>query len=160
MGYLHLVFGAECTMRAFQSKRFGPRRPRTTRICLGIFAFLILITWIPTAVVKSPKKCFGDIAWRTLMYSTLALTLISVLIFTFMIMAIIIGMRLIRTVNIEPNERIAASRVFYYLLASVVIHVSYETTELRHLADSIRSSSFLSTCKPSSVCSRLVLPQP
>ena len=130
LGYIHLVFGAEYTIRAFQSKVFGPRRRWTTRICLAVFGLLVLFTWLPSNIIQSPDRCFGDIVWRPIKYKNMALAILSFMIVAFMVMAVIIGMRLVRVVNIDPNERIAASRVFYYLIAAIVVHVSKDS--LRH----------------------------
>jgi len=56
-----------------------------------------------------------------------ALVILNVLIVALVIMTIIIGVRLSKTVNIEPAERIAASRMFYYLIATTILHVSVFT---------------------------------
>ncbi|KAF2097500.1 hypothetical protein NA57DRAFT_77757 [Rhizodiscina lignyota] len=123
LGFMHLVFGAEFTIRGFQSQRFGPRKPWTTQICIAVFCLLVLFTWLPTNLHKTRPKCFGDMIMRPIIYSPIALAIMTTLIAAFMVMAIIIGMRLVRTVNIDPNERIAASRIFYYLLASIALHI-------------------------------------
>jgi hypothetical protein len=46
-------------------------------------------------------------------------------------MAAIIGMQLYRTVNIDQNERIAATRMFYYLILSAILYVSILLPVLR-----------------------------
>lgn len=123
LAYIHLVFGGEYTIRAFQSKRFSPRKPWTTRICLAVFGLLLILTWLPSNIIRAPQKCYGDIIWRPFRVIPIGLGITSAMIVIFMGMAAIIGMRLIRTVNIDPNERIAASRVFYYLIASIVLQI-------------------------------------
>jgi hypothetical protein len=50
--------------------------------------------------------------------------LLSVTIASFMAMATIIGLQLLRTVQIDPNERIAGSRMVYYLVATAITYVS------------------------------------
>lgn len=50
--------------------------------------------------------------------------ILSVLIFCCLFLAAVLGVQLRRTRSIEPSERIAASRMCYYLLLAVVVYVS------------------------------------
>lgn len=47
------------------------------------------------------------------------------LIFAFLTMAAIIGIQLFNTKDIDPNERIAGSRMFYYLVGSAILEVRF-----------------------------------
>jgi hypothetical protein len=40
-------------------------------------------------------------------------------------MAAVIALQLHRTVNVDPNERIAGTRMVYYLLLSAILYVSF-----------------------------------
>lgn len=42
-------------------------------------------------------------------------------------MAAIIALQLRRTVNVEPDERIAGTRMVYYLLLSAVLYVGFRS---------------------------------
>jgi len=123
-----LVFGLETTIRALKRNRFEPRRKWTTTICIAVVAVLEFLTWLPTVISPSNTKCFGDIIWRPIKYSLVAMVILNVLIVALVVMTIIIGVRLSKTVNIEPAERIAASRMFYYLIAATILHVSLSPT--------------------------------
>lgn len=120
LGYIQLVFGAETTFRAFRSDKFAARKALMVTIYLGICGTLMLFTWLPTAISKAPNRCAGNMILLPLEHSDLTLSLSSILILSFLTMSAFLGKQLVQIVKIGPGERIAASRMFYYLLASIV----------------------------------------
>ena len=124
MGYLTLVFGIEMALRAFNYERFTPRGKWNVLICIGVVAFLILMTWIPTVAWPTQRFCLGSLIWFPVRYELLAIVILSILVFFFLFLSALISIQLMRTSNIDPNERIAASRMCYYLLMAALIYVS------------------------------------
>ncbi|OCK84611.1 hypothetical protein K432DRAFT_288619 [Lepidopterella palustris CBS 459.81] len=135
-GYINLVFGAETAIRSLKTKRFAPRGKWTTTICLAVVAFMLLLTWIPTVVWLSPHHCVGSLVWFPLRYELIALVLLVLMIFFFLALAAVISIQLMRTIKVDPNERIAASRVCYYLLVATIIYALIIPFEIQaHLHD-------------------------
>ena len=68
-------------------------------------------------------------------YDLLTLVLLIVLVSSLLLLAAIISIQLMRTAEVDPNERIAASRMCYYLLLMAVIYVSTFSTLIGSVFD-------------------------
>ena len=68
-------------------------------------------------------------------YDLLTLVLLIILVSSLLLLAAVISIQLMRTADVDPNERIAASRMCYYLLVMAVIYVSSIHTMIGSLAD-------------------------
>jgi hypothetical protein len=123
IGYITFVFGIEMAIRGLFYD-FKPRGRWNTPICLAIIAFLHLMTWMPTIIWPTYPRCFGSLALFPMRYEVMTLVIVSVLIFTFLLLAALISTRLMRTSIVDANERIAASRMCYYLLSAAFLYVS------------------------------------
>lgn len=86
-------------------------------------AFLTLLTWLPTVIWPMFPRCVGGLVWFTMRYDFLSLVILCVLVSSFLVLAAIISIQLMRTVEVDPNERIAASRLCYYLIVAAFIYV-------------------------------------
>lgn len=126
IGYIHFVFGLELTIRSLRRTRFAPRPKYTTSVCTLVALIMSILTWITTRLHTPSKKCFGDMVWRSIRSAPLGVVISSFLIPSFIMMAAIIALQLRRTVNVDPNERIAGTRMVYYLLLSAVLYVSID----------------------------------
>jgi hypothetical protein len=123
MGYLTLVFGVEMAVRGFKPERFAPRGRWNAFVCVGTVLFLLLLTWIPTVAWPMYNRCFGSLIWFTVRYELITITILIVLLSSSVLLAALISIQLMGTTNVDPNERIAASRMCYYLLMSAVVYV-------------------------------------
>ena len=123
LGYVTLVFGIDMTRRAFQSRRFAPRGKWNTLTCLIIIFVLLFATWIPTIVWPMFNRCLGSLVWFTVRYEMISIIVLIVMVSSFFIMAALISIQLMRSSDIDPNERISASRMCYYLLMVSVVYV-------------------------------------
>lgn len=56
-------------------------------------------------------------------YDLLTLVIVCVLVFFLLLLVVVISIQLLRTTNVDPNERIAASRMSYFLLITAIIYV-------------------------------------
>lgn len=121
-GYVNLVFGAETAIRSLGAKRFSPRGKWTTKICLMVVALMLLLTWIPTIIWQTPNRCFGSLVWYPIRYELVAIIILCVMLFFFLALAAVISIQLMRSVKVDPNERIAASRMSYYLVVAAIIY--------------------------------------
>lgn len=131
IAYITLVFGIEMALRAYKSERFAPRGKWNTSICIAAVTFLILMTWIPTVAWPMPNRCFGSLIWYSVRYELIAIVIISILVFFFLLLAGLISFQLMRTPDVDANERIAASRMCYYLLMAALVYVSAIITTQR-----------------------------
>lgn len=123
LGYITLVFGIEMAWRSLRSERFAPRGKWNTIVCVAVIKFLLLLTWVPTIVWPMYNRCFGSLIWFSMRYDLLILVILLVLVSFCLLLATVISIQLMRTAEMDPNERIAASRMTYYLLVIAVIYV-------------------------------------
>jgi len=124
LSYMHLVFGFEMAIRSLQKVPFQPRDKWAYMACILGFVILLIGTWIPTRIMPEEKMtCFGDIIWQPFRNVKTGAGISAGLIFAFLTMAAIIGLQLYNTRNVDPNERIAGSRMVYYLTASAILQV-------------------------------------
>jgi hypothetical protein len=122
---MHLVFGFEMVLRSLKKVPFQPRDKWANIACILGFVVLLIGTWIPTRIMPEEKmKCFGDIIWQVFRNVKTGAGISAGLIFAFLTMAAIIGLQLYNTRDIDPNERVAGSRMVYYLIASAILQVS------------------------------------
>jgi hypothetical protein len=126
LGDLHLVFGVEMTISALRKVPLS-RRPRFAfAINLVITGLLMLITLIVAQTTGfHSSKCPGGVAFliASLQMNRAILAILTLLSILFIIMAGIIALQLKRTIHIDPNHRISASRMVYYLVLGAVIQV-------------------------------------
>lgn len=59
-------------------------------------------------------------------YDLLALAILSILVFSLLLLAALISIQLMRTPELDAHERISASRMTYFLLVAAMIYVSTE----------------------------------
>lgn len=77
------------------------------------------------------NRCFGSLIWFPMRYDLLTLVLLIVLVSLLVLLAAIISIQLTRPADVDLNERIAASRMVYYLLVTAVIYVSLALVETK-----------------------------
>ncbi|KAL6708327.1 hypothetical protein ACN47E_003251 [Coniothyrium glycines] len=133
IGYITLVFGIEMAIRAFKSEPFAPRGRWNTTICVGVVCFMLLLTWMPTVVWPMYNRCFGGLVWFISRYDLLALVILCTLVFFFLLLAALISIQLMRTPNLDQNERISASRMTYFLLVAALIYALVIPVEVQSL---------------------------
>lgn len=124
IGYITLVFGIEMAWRSLRPDRFAPRGKWNTTICIAAVSVLLLVTWMPTVAWPMYNRCFGSLIWFSMRYDLLTLIILCILAFLCLLLAAIISIQLMRTPDMDPNERISASRMSYYLIVIALIYVS------------------------------------
>jgi hypothetical protein len=73
------------------------------------------------------NRCFGSLIWFSMRYDLLTLIILCILVFACLLLAAIISIQLMRTSQMDPNERISASRMSYYLVVIALVYVSVTT---------------------------------
>lgn len=119
-----MVFGIEMACRSLRTERFAPRGKWNTTICIAVVSFLLMLTWMPTIAWPMYNRCFASLIWFPMRYDLLTLVILCILVFFCLLLAAIISIQLMRTSNMDHNERISASRMCYYLLVVSLIYVS------------------------------------
>ncbi|KAJ4389203.1 hypothetical protein N0V93_006666 [Gnomoniopsis smithogilvyi] len=120
--FTHLVFGVEAALRGIRSN-FAPRGKWNITICLAIVGAMTLVTLIVAIVEKAPDFCFASLFWFIRTYSTGGFAVfVTVATLTLIVMGTIF-LKLNRSRNISPTERVAASRMIYYLALGFISEV-------------------------------------
>ncbi|KAF2648581.1 hypothetical protein K491DRAFT_708629 [Lophiostoma macrostomum CBS 122681] len=140
LGYITLAFGIEMAIRSMKFERFAPRGKWNASMCLGIIGFLTLLTWIPTVVFPMYNFCFGSLIWVADRYKLGSIVLLSVLVLSSLLLAAIISIQLMRTSDVDPNERISASRMCYYLLIVALLYALVIPVEIQSFRMKFKSS--------------------
>lgn len=158
--YIQLVFGIECALRGLRRTPFPARGKYDVAICLVVIVLMLVATWIPAQVRLEMDYCFGSLMWFITRHGRSGLFILSFVAVFSIFTAITIFFRLVNTVTISQRQRIAASRMVYYLVLSVVslvslmddnwqnwsnssvgfrdtlvCHAGYETTDYYHVND-------------------------
>ncbi|KAH8821411.1 hypothetical protein F5884DRAFT_850642 [Xylogone sp. PMI_703] len=118
--YIQLVFGVECTIRSTRALPFPPRRRYDIWICLGLVVLMLLGTWIPSHIHPERDFCFASLLWFISRFGMDAFILLSVCAVLILVCAVTIFFRLARGKSIDHDQRIAASRMVYYLVMAFV----------------------------------------
>ncbi|APA15403.1 hypothetical protein sscle_14g101730 [Sclerotinia sclerotiorum 1980 UF-70] len=118
--YIQLVFGLECAIRSLRKTPFQSRGKYDVTICLGTILLMLIGTWLPTNLFPENNRCFASFLWFVSKFGNFGFILFSAVAGLLIIASIIIFVRLSRTALVERNQRIAASRMVYYLLIGVV----------------------------------------
>lgn len=133
--YIQLVFGLECAMRSLRKFPFQPRGKYDVTICCGMIVLMLIGTWLPSHLFPEPDVCFASLVWFITRYAQLAFILLSVAGGLMLISAITIFTRLSMVNMIDQDQRIAASRMVYYMVVGIVSLVSCTIDDLDDSAD-------------------------
>jgi hypothetical protein len=93
-------------------------------ICLTVIVLMLVATSIPTHVRPETNYCFASLAWFVTRYGQVGLGLLATCGGLAIISATIIFYRLATVTTIDQHQRIASSRMVYYLVLAVVALVS------------------------------------
>jgi hypothetical protein len=122
--YLQLVFGLECAFRSLGKSPFQARGKYNVTVCCVTIISMLIITWIPSYLYPESNVCFASLVWYISRYGELGLIIFTTVATCLLASAVIIFTRLSRVNMIDQNQRIAASRMVYYLVLGVVSLVS------------------------------------
>jgi hypothetical protein len=150
LGYVHIVWGVELTVKSLRGVPFSNSYRYSNRVNLAFLSALYFPTVLTARFASAKRKtCLGNLIFRAsdLRLNTLAVVLIAIIMVSVLVMAAIITRQLLRTVHIDPTERIMATRMVYYLVATGLIYVSQARLVFGPDADDIRRLSSPSSSK-------------
>lgn len=113
-----LIFGFETTFRSLRRARFPSRNRWQLPAVVVVISAMIFSGWAATNVFPTKGKCLTGLVWWTARYAKLAVVLASGLLAAYPASATIITVQLVKTVKVDKAERIAATRVVYYLIVN------------------------------------------
>lgn len=122
--YIHLVFGLECTIRSLRRIPFQARGKYDVTICVGTIILMLIATWIPSHIFPEFHFCFASLVWFVSKYGKAGLIILSTTGGLLLVSAVTIFTRLSTVNMIDQHQRIAASRMVYYLVLGIVSLVS------------------------------------
>ncbi|KAM7198101.1 hypothetical protein V8F20_006346 [Naviculisporaceae sp. PSN 640] len=119
--YIQLVFGLEVAIRGLQKKEpFGKRGKWAVTICLTIIGLLILTNFLVANFDRAPNFCLTSLFWFVAHYSVGCFAILTGVASILIVCTVIVFVRLHRSTKIEVTERVAASRMVYYMALAVV----------------------------------------
>lgn len=119
------MFGVECALRSLRRLPFQARGKYDVTICCGTIVLMLIVTWIPSHLFPEPDTCFASLVWFITRYGKLGFILLSTAGGLMILSAATIFIRLSTVNSIDEHQRIAASRMVYYLAVGIVSLVSY-----------------------------------
>ncbi|KAM7204340.1 hypothetical protein V8F33_001642 [Rhypophila sp. PSN 637] len=119
--YIQLIFGLEVAIRGLQRKEpFGARGKWAVTICLTIIGLLILINFLVANFDRADNFCLTSLFWFVAHYATGCFAILTGIASTLIVCIAIVFVRLHRSTKIEVTERVAASRMVYYMVLAVI----------------------------------------
>ncbi|KFY07324.1 hypothetical protein V492_07249 [Pseudogymnoascus sp. VKM F-4246] len=118
--YIHIVFGVECAIRSLRKEPFKPRGRYDVPICISVIVLMTIGSWIPTQIDKQPNHCFASLMWFVTNFGVAGLGILCTIAFFAISSSVVIFYRLATHKAIDQHQRIAASRVVYYLILKLV----------------------------------------
>jgi hypothetical protein len=85
---------------------------------------MLVGTWVSSHISQEPDVCFASLLWFISRYGEAGLIILSTVTGSLLISAVTILGRLSLVDTIDEHERIAASRMVYYLMVGIVSLVS------------------------------------
>lgn len=94
--------------------------------CVIVIFIMTLVTWIPSNVSPARHGCLTSLVWWTEHLAKVGLAISSGLIFTYVACAAIVTAQLLRALKISGEQRVAATKIVFYLISSSMITVSID----------------------------------
>ena len=118
--YLQTVFGIECALRSLRRLPFQARGKYDVTICSVVVILLLIGTWLISHITPEPNSCFASLIWYVSAFGFEGMVILSVCGGLMLISAMTIFIRLSSVNMIDQHQRIAASRMVYYLVLGLV----------------------------------------
>ncbi|TEA17548.1 hypothetical protein C8034_v012307 [Colletotrichum sidae] len=118
--YIQLVFALEVAIRSLRKNPLPPRGKWNVTICLAIVGTFLLITYLVTLFVRPPNFCFASLFWFVQRWKEGCFVLLSFISAALLGSTLVIFFRLHNNARIESTERVAASRMVYFLAVAFI----------------------------------------
>lgn len=93
-------------------------------ICIGIVSTFLLATLLVAAISRAPDFCFASLLWLVKPYAKGVFAVLLGVSVVLLIVIIAIFVKLSKSRMVDPTERMAASRMIYYLILGFISNVS------------------------------------
>lgn len=121
--FTHLVFGVETAFRGIRSQ-FAPRGKWGVGKCIGTLGVFTIAALVVASVDRAPDFCFASLYWFVKVYAPGSFGVLLSVSVILLVAVGIIFIKLSKSHMIDPTERMAASRMVYYLTLGVISNVS------------------------------------
>jgi hypothetical protein len=111
-------------MRALKRRPFPMRSKWSVTICLAILGTSLLAIFLVTHFLRPPNFCLASLFWFVQRWKELCFSLLLSTAVILLFSCVVIFLRLHNYVKIDSTERVAASRMIYYLTVAVLSNVS------------------------------------
>ncbi|KAJ3483830.1 hypothetical protein NLG97_g7210 [Lecanicillium saksenae] len=118
--YIQFIFGMETTVRAFRRRAFDSFGKWTTSVCVALVVASLAATYAVTRVVQPPNFCFASLFWFVQKYRVACFSLFTAIAGSLLLGCGITFTRLFRSTSGGAIERIAASRMVYYMCIAAI----------------------------------------
>ncbi|CCF42440.1 hypothetical protein CH063_12440 [Colletotrichum higginsianum] len=118
--YIQLVFALEVAFRSLRKNPLPPRSKWNVTICLAIVGTFLLATYLVTLFVRPPNFCFASLFWFVQRWKEGCFVLLTFISVALLASTLIIFFRLHNNAKIENSERVAASRMVYFLAVAFI----------------------------------------
>jgi len=118
--YIQLIFGLEVALRAFKSQPFQQRSKWNVAICVAIVFTLLLTTFLITHFLRPSNFCLAALFYFVGRWKQFCLAVVIGIAVTLLICSGIVFWKLQNSVKVDSTERVAASRMVYYLIVAVI----------------------------------------
>jgi len=122
--YIHLIFGLEITLRALKRQPFMPKGKWAVTICLATIGIMLAVSYIITHFIRPPNFCFASLFFFVEPYATGAFVIFLIIAVVLTCSTVVVFLKLHRNSMIDSTERVAASRMVYYMVVAVISTVS------------------------------------
>lgn len=112
-------------LRAIRKQPFLPRGKWTVTGCLAILGAALLATFLVSHFIRPPNFCFPSLFWFVQWWKDGVFVLLIIIAAVLLICTIVIFWRLHSCCQVDSTERVAASRLVYYLAIAIIPIVSF-----------------------------------
>lgn len=122
--FIQFIFGVETSIRAFRRRAFDSYGKWTTSVCVGLVVASLAATYGVTRVVTPPNFCFASLFWFVQKWRVACFSLFTAIAGSLFIGSAVTFARLFKSTTGGAIERIAASRMVYYMCIGAITNVS------------------------------------
>lgn len=122
--YIQLVFGVEVALRGMRSKPFAPRGKWDVSICMAIVGMCLLANFLVADFIRTNDFCFASLFFFVRKYAVGIFGVLAGITSVLILCVVYIFIRLSRSTKVDSTERVAASRMVYYLALAIISNVS------------------------------------
>lgn len=144
MPYVIVIFCLDSVFRLFKKPRPSPRSRSHLWICLVVVLLVLLVTWIPSKLLKPTIQCLAQLASWASEYYGLAIMIFCGLLILSIAGAMVLCVQLRQTIKLAGEERLYSIQSLCYLALLIIFSVWPSNDSKLHV-DSQKQLTFKST---------------